>query len=505
MENKILLPSKRFLLASDEDVFLDVNLEQNHKLMPIDTLQKTVSSYEVYLDERSKSFDYRVYGNIFLVGTNILCDFDGINGYESVVEAQYYDPETELYRFTLDQVLINDNGWYFYKDNILPCNRTELEPKKERFDLIKKDEWSLFVTYAAEKNVQPLFFNGIDIKDGIALMGAADAEVDGKVLSFFACPLTHNLAAGDSVNIYNQNGFVKKCTVYQVGTADNGYKKNVFFVDEKIDFISNVMIDKYRFKKVVGEVESEYYSRWYKKLTSLDDYDAFRTSFSKNIYNDTNVSFVYPEGVDIEGLVDNLNRPLTELFVTVVKNKSSDFWGETLSAINVSISDINYDFNKVYQGGILNPVETLTTTQDLFFGNIVEYNKMDMLEVELNFAVHLFNTQNRLDNTLYESYYYKPHYRYQIKDLSEIIFKEDGLLTPPDYAETINLIKQWRAITNTDGYPYLNKHHYVYCNFNVFIKRQDPCDRYDIGSNALIAGKCIDLTPSKITNIEKIC
>lgn len=505
MENKFLLPSKRFLLASEEDTHLNLDIQQDASLLPIDVIRETVSNYEVYLEERSKSFDYRIYGNIFLVGTNILCNYDGVNGYESVEDFKYFDPETGLDRYTLDQVLFKDKGWFYYKDNETPCNRTELEPKKERFNLTKKDEWSLFVTYSAEKNLQPLLFNGIDISEGIALMGSADAEVDGKMLTYFACPLTHNLAAGDSVNIYNVNGFVKKCTVYQVGTNDNSYKKNVFFVDEKLDFITDVVADKYRFKKVIGDYESEYYSRWYKKLTEISDYDAFRTSFSKNIYNDTNVSFVYPEGVNIEGLVDNLNRPLTELFVTVVKNKHSDFWGETLSAINVSISNINYDFNTVYQGGTLLPVETLTTTQEYFFGNIVEYNKSVMLETELNFAVHIFNTKNRLDNTLYESYYYTPHYRQQIRDLSDIIFKDDGVVTVPDYAEDINGIRQWRNITITDGYPFLNKHHYVYSNFNVFIKRQDPCNRYDIGSNALIAGNCIDLTPSKIIDVEKIC
>jgi hypothetical protein len=505
MENKFLLPSKRFATASEQDLYLEVDLQQSSTLSPLDVFQKTTSNYQIYLQERSDSNNYRVNGNCFLIASNVLCEMDGEFGFEGVENARNYDPITGKPEFTVDEVLFKNDGWYYYINNNNFCQSTELEPKRERFQLTNVSAWYMFVTYPFAKNLKPLLFNGIDIKDGIAFMEGGSAELDGKELSYFICPLEHNLSIGDNINIYNEDGFVKKATVYQNGLLDNTYKKSVFFIDEKIDFIPTLTSKKYRFKKVIGDYESEYYSRWYKKLTQIGGYDVFRTAFSKNLFSDSNYSFVYPDTIDLTDVVDHLNRPLTELYISVIKSRNDPFWGNTLSAINTTYSNINYDFNMVYEGGTLSPVEVLTPPQDSFFGNIVEYNIKTLIETELNYAVHIFNSTNRLENTLFESYYYKPHYKADIKLLSEDITKEDGFVDVPNYAVELDGIKHWRDINENDAVPYLNKHHYIYYNFSTFIRRQDVCKRYMVGSNALISEPCPNFEPTKVINIEKEC
>jgi len=507
MGDRILKPSEKSLLAPDQDVFTSVGLQQTTSLSPLEKYQHNISAYDVYLQERAASTKYRIYGDTFLVGTNVLCNYTGLNGYEGVEAVRNYDESLKSYEFTTEEVLKNDKGFYYYIDpnGSDLCEKTELEPFRSRFDLTNASEWTVFVTYPFAKNLKPLFFNNININDGLAIFSAGNAEVNGKEVSFFVCALTHNLSVGDKINIYNENGFVKEATVYQLGASDNTYKKNVFFIDEKVSFTDEVFLKKYRFKKVIAGYESEYYSRWYKKMTTINDYDAFKTSFAANVFKDKNYSFVYPNTIDLKDVVDHLNRPLTELYISFVKNSDGVFWGKTLSALKLDYSNINYDYSLLYEGGLLESIEIVTETLEYFFGNIVEYNVKTLLEVELNYAMHVFNTKDRLENEFYESYYYRPHYRAEIKTFSDNISKEDGITEAPDYATEINGLKYWREIELSD-LPYLNKHHYVYNNLNVFIRRQDPCTiYYQVGNLPLIDGNCIDIDKNKIVSVEKIC
>jgi len=502
--SKILLPSKRNATASEQDVYLDTDLNQTGTLMPIDLFEKLISNYQVYLQEREDSTLYRAYGNLRLIATNVLCNFDGPNSYESVETMRNYDEELESYEFTLDEVLFQNNGWYYFINPSSSCLKTELEPQKTRFDLTEYTNWEIFLTYSHDINLKPILFNTIDIKDGIAIMSGGELEVDGKTLTYFVCPLMHNLVVGDTINLYNEDGFVSKFTVYQLGLNDNTYKKNVFFIDEKYDDSANVLSKKCRFKKIIGDVESQYYSRWYKKLTTVNDYDVFKTAFAQNLFQDQDASFIFPNSLDLVNVRDNLNRPVTELFLTLVKKGNNSFWGKTLCGLNTFLSNIDYDFNMLYEGGPLSEIEVVAD-QDVFFGNIVEYNERQLIETELNFAVHLFNTKNRIINSLFESYYYHPHYKVDLLVADDFISKEDGIVDPPDYAIDYNGLKAWRNLTQSDKIPFLNKNHYVYYNLNIFIRRQDPCKRYGIGDNALIEGKCLSLESTKIVDVTKIC
>lgn len=502
--DKIKLPASENITSSEQDVYLNKELIQTHSLMPISLFEKVVSNYDVYLQERLLNLKYRNYGNIKMIASNVLCNLDGVFGYEGVEEVRNYDVELQSYQYDLEDILYQNDGWFYYINPEESCNKFELEPQQHRFDLTDKLNWKLFLTYSHATNLKPIKFNGINIVDGIAIMASGEMEIDGKMLTYFVCPITHNLTEGNAINIYNQNGFVGKFTVYKLGLDDNTYKKNVFFIDQKVAFSTDVLPEKYRFKKTINDKESLYYSRWYRKLTNLNDYDIFKTSFAKNVFTDQDISFIFTETLDLTNIKDNLGRPVSELFLTIIKPRDQNFWGKTLCGLNTYLSNIDYDFNMLFEGGLLNPIEEIED-QDIFFGNIVEYNEQILLETELNFAVHIFNTKNRLDNSLYESYYFKPHYKVDLLIPEDFISKSDGINEPPDYAKDYNGLLAWRNLTPSPNIPFLNKHHYVYHNLNVFIRRQDPCKRYGIGDNALITGKCLNLDTSKIIDVTKIC
>lgn len=140
-------------------------------------------------------------------------------------------------------------------------------------------------------------------------------------------------------------------------TVDNTRK---FIVEEDtmdVFYIINnsyVNIDKtaqdISFKKVVSDIECEYYIRIFSKLPNFkyasgdtsNEYELYKNSgetineyqdikydfesqvsklaFAKNIYSDDIGEIVFMDDIDISNLHDNLGRPLTSLYLTFVKN-----------------------------------------------------------------------------------------------------------------------------------------------------------------------------------------
>lgn len=120
----------------------------------------------------------------------------------------------------------------------------------------------------------------------------------------------------------------------------------------------------YRIRRVVGNIESDYYLRVFKKLPNLknkkenltdeivkdknlfenylygDKHNAsvtkedgtkepymmdfnnehYKLAFNRTIYNDSSSQITFTDTIDIEHLVDNLGRPLHEFYVTIIKN-----------------------------------------------------------------------------------------------------------------------------------------------------------------------------------------
>lgn len=104
------------------------------------------------------------------------------------------------------------------------------------------------------------------------------------------------------------------------------------------------------YKKVVSDIECEYYARIFSRLPNfkwasedtsseyqiykenekvLNEYKGYkysfenhvsRLAFAKNIYSDDIGEIVYTDNIDIANLHDNLGRPLTSLYITFFKN-----------------------------------------------------------------------------------------------------------------------------------------------------------------------------------------
>ena len=153
--------------------------------------------------------------------------------------------------------------------------------------------------------------------------------------------------------------------------------------------------------------------------------EQYPLAFSKTIYNDENTQVVFTDSIDIDKLVDNLGRPLTELYITIIKrNKGHDIWYKKQKTAN-DLKNIEFAhcFGKLTCGleihtewsddeflkntrKIINDCNLITTKgtylddditieDDIFYGDVVELDTYNMKETVLSDVHFRFNTEQR--------------------------------------------------------------------------------------------------------------
>jgi hypothetical protein len=254
----------------------------------------------------------------------------------------------------------------------------------------------------------------------------------------------------------------------------------------------------------------------------VDDYEIFPLAFSQTIFEDKVNQFVINEDIDISDLVDNLGRPLSEIYISLIKTSSNNTFTKIKSGLNIphntnvdgkiSISDIRRITNDSTSHEPLRNVisgdDSVDISDTSFYGDIVEYNELEQREKILSEVYHRFNTINResqgnsLSNVDFngtnldlgirnEGYIYKPHHKIKIREFSAYI--EQGTsetLNKPDYAKSLNDGRYiWRDLLDIGfndmneeflDYPFLNGNHYINSNIILPLKRQDPFNKYGL-------------------------
>ena len=298
----------------------------------------------------------------------------------------------------------------------------------------------------------------------------------------------HNLHPNETVALYykaNQDGSynangdyysIPSVTVKGVGDKNGEMQSYFFYVDS--DDVANWFDSEGklisgitgRFSKVVFGAECLYYFRVFRRLPnfkdiSLDEERSYyigkynkekydfnseinKLAFANNIYGDNIVQIVYLDDIDVNGLTDNLERPLSDIYLTVVKsNKGHDLWypesgepkyndsgitiarafGKVTSGIDLppeerfskdynvhrihnisedSLENYHGEFTRAYEnispinwdgnGNVLKTLEDdITIEQEFFLGDLVEFSTTQYQESILEPVYHRFNTAQR--------------------------------------------------------------------------------------------------------------
>lgn len=267
---------------------------------------------------------------------------------------------------------------------------------------------------------------------------------------------------------------------------------------------------------------SEYYVRKFEVLTS-NEYSVYPCSYSSNLYPDTSDVtigsvndtwlFQFDQDVDIKNLITNRKGPVTEVYYTIIKRagKNPYIWSHVTSDwdYNYQTIDTNYlggnaielisQYNPAGIGSVEKSIprtesvnfngEVVPTPGSKYVGDFVDYNSAELLERTVSEIIHRFGVNTNANG---EGYYYKPFKKLELRKYSLNIEtagpNEIIIDIPGNYETYADGSIAWRDLL-TEGYfeegyngvdyPFLNTAHYIYFNYNLYVRRQLPTDLID--------------------------
>jgi len=544
----IVLGSKKYKSAINTDLTVDIPLVNNQKEIDEFDRSDIVDLSQIFDDERQSS-------NIFRLTTNM--DLLFYNAYIGTTGAFGYVPFTNNLYYVNSESSFNTNGWSGYpqyyefdfirNDNNVSGYTINSGTTPPHISFINKSastyNWTQYVSYAYENEYNKILQYNLNsvttltwvCGNGIPFYVVNPFNYDGRDLVSFVCPVEHNLSVGEFVEIefnfgwagYNGN---KVFQVYSLGNYGYNSDKYIFNLYNN-GFTGNTFfnLSQGTFKRIIdinnsAETMSKYYVRKHKIITNVGDSILTKCGFEQNIFNikrqyefgtltpDKVSRITQKEGsqsyllsfsrdIDISKYRDNLNRPLTELFITVINNGYFGWMNKPI-ANNISIRE-GYQYNLGpsvssywdYTNGSVNlsTIPTASYTKpggftfyynqnlksgDTINGDYCEFNQFEQKERiisqlyhKISFNENLFIIQSATTNP--NGYYYKPHNLIQLRVYSDYL--EEGSLNEIDnvpyysYYSNYKNTFIWRDLYTYGfidesgkgvNYPFLNGTHY---------------------------------------------
>jgi hypothetical protein len=536
----IIQSTEKYKAAPAVDQEITISLENSTKQSTEFDRSETINLQDVYNNERQK---YQIFRPTFTVDYLYDNTITGTTTYIPFRDNLYYVDAIESKA---------DNVWkgfpqYYEFDFFRP------DVKDQHFTYTAKSaytyNWMYYLTYPHKNNPnKSLFYTSPTFgtinwiaNDGIPF-SITRLIFNGSSIIQFKCIAPHGLTSGEYAELsfkYNQDNLFP---VYSLGNGSYGSDEYIFNVFD-IGYTGNTFINGRTgtFRRVINpdnrvETTSEYYIRVHKTITTVDDLTVTKNAFQKNNFsekrqleiasitpnnitriskknNSNSYNFTCARDININGLLDNQKRPITELFLTIINRGYSGYfneptpnttqglkegWGFNLSTVN----NPWWDLTNVYSNaGIETGSYTLTSgvTKTFFYnkdlalgseidGDFCEWNDYTQTErvispyyQKIKFNEKVFQTvvgNNPLaTNTNGLGYYYKPHYPMTIRVFSDYIETNgsDNIDNLPNYAYYSNSDREfrWRDIYTYGfidnlgrgvNYPFLNGAHYPYQN-----------------------------------------
>jgi hypothetical protein len=429
--------------------------------------------------------------------------------------------------------------------------------------------WNFFISYAFEndynKQLQAIFKVPNDptplyptvnwtVSDGIPFV-IKNSTYNGRDIIQFRSPIKHGLSVGEFFQVssnfrYTGSSVIDIHQVYSLGDDTFGSDEYVFNI-VNIGFTGSTFNDggqgtakRLLLKDNVTDTISKYYIRRNKILTNIDDIVVTKTGFEQTAFR--NVKKYEPanltpnltsrisvkEGsqaysvtvnniLDINNLLDNQKRPISELFFTVMwkgyfgwtfgvnDSQTNNYypmkqgWGFNIPSVNTnnipnnwwdnnfSLSNTTFlftDYQRIVNGNQYNftYLDSLQKGDELD-GDLCEWNDFEQKERvisrvyhKIKFNPNLFDINQSLEttNSNQRGYYYNPLHSMTIRVFSDYIENGDKRTVEniPNYSyfTTTNDQFIWRDLypygyVDSSGlgvdYPFLNGVHYPYNNF----------------------------------------
>jgi hypothetical protein len=535
MNNYIIVPSiYRNKIGDEIDSQISVDLVNSSKELIEFDRSVNIDLKELYEKEKSASFKIRPVYNISYLYNNI---------YSGTTTTKYED---ELIYPLKSSLIIQSKN---VRKGLLQSYEFDFfRPKTKNafgFESISAFtyNWNYYLTYPSsedDKKILSIGFKGKDFEwvagDGIPFV-SENITINGFNVTKIICGLNHNLNLGESVMIKIDNN-ESLHNILSFGDGSFNSEKtiiNIININDKIKGNVSGTLRRVTNSANSGETISKYYIRKHKVIKGGDRVVATKAGFQSGIYDgietlsydDNNnkfptkrigsnksYNFTIQDEIDIEGIVDNRNRPLTELYLTILfkgysgffasKNKPmkqgwdfnrsesvSDWWDDSNTLSNSNIMAISYSDDAKSNFYYYNPPNE-------FDGDFCEYNEYNQEEIVISdFYYKIKHNESVFRVAGYDNnksgYYYKPHNRMTLKVFSNYV-ESVGLTSKdniPSYAFYSKFDAQfrWRDIysvgffdENSNGvnYPYVNDTFYPFSD--VIFKLIPDTSGYDFNS-----------------------
>ena len=556
-EIRIVLGSKQYAGNTDKDIWIQPSLIGDRREFIEGDRSINVNQQVLFDNERQKSDKFRIAGKITNIFNNTL---SGKTSYDPFKNDLYYTNG-------INDATNGASAWEGYPQfNEFTISRNSGINGHTTF--VSKSastyNWSTYITYAfSSTTAQTMSYTnerfgitnyGFKVGDGIPYV-IDTSSVNGKKLVYFYCATNHNLKEGMYVNLSTPINGKTTFKVYSLGDGSYGSESNVFSIYDMKFTPSNVQTGTFgNFKKIVnitnsGETMSKYYIRLNKVILTPKDGNIVKGGFENNPFpikkkleysaltpNQTQrvsvkegsqtYSFTFDKDININGLIDNNGKPISELFFTIIergymgwfnkpyvningnqialdigwkfnilKNTIDNWWDctSTINKDNIPVESYIVNNQQFYYNGLLNE-------GDILKGDFCEYNDIEQKEYVLSPMLHKYSFNQGLfyDNSvpnLPSGYAYQPHNPIKIREYSDYIEtgSKDLVDNIPGYAWFSEFEETWfwrdlyqYGFIDSEGVglniPFINGAHYPFLNL-LFL--QYPLKR-NVGVNTTL-------------------
>ena len=564
---RIVRGVSRYAGSQNKDVSLTPLISADRRTLIQGNRNRSLNLVDQFEAEREYSSTYRLYGKIDIIYNNVISGESVDNNY---IENMYFMPDwigctttpcigtppsmtfdfippkkygiTAAFNDGYDEVNAYQDNWVTYISYVYSANTGQS------------------MTYYSDYTGATAGMNFI-AADGIPFeVEIISGETpDSQLIARLICPVPHNINAGEYIQLQPNPTPIGVANIvtsldieYTYGGVPLSHQDNIF----KVDFLGNTLTnsgpyivninigtfpanitgsdDIGTFKRIVnignsGETISQYYVHEHKLITNSNDYTLDNAGFEEGIYRkegrvfpasktpDNTIktiiredfkSYLWNCNVDIDREVyyDNLNRPVSDFYLTIFTTNGNLVWDFT-TAPNFSPAGYGWDWNFRNTGNVDPAIDNATNptrlTQnppsginlpikgDVFRGAFVEYNPHELKEYIISEIGHAlkFNTAAMVEvgasTTVLSKQKYQPHHRIPIRKFSDTITQNNDFTTSPQYSRYLQSEEthRWRPILPVGfyeelgghkklgvSYPYLNDAHYPYLGIKFMLE-----------------------------------
>jgi hypothetical protein len=555
-EIRVVLGTLRYKSAPETSLALQVPFVQNVKEIIEYDRSVTISLAQAFDDERQKSTVFRPTAKFSIIFKNAYTGKTNYNPFENNLS---YVNTKELAKRQCAEGANNVSWIGFPQYNEFDFIRNDYNvvgytvPPNNHISFITKSassyNWNYYLSYPYSNNKTKTLNYTDSVSssqtnwvcgNGIPFIITNVIDSGNNLLSF-RCPVKHGLIEGEYVELNISYLGNKYFEVYSLGNGLVNSESTVFNI-YNYGFTGTTFNDgiKGTFKRVIdinnpADTTSEYYVKQLKIISSDKDCVLNKSGFEQNVFGQNrkfegsgftpdkqskvtvregsqSYNVTFNKDFDLNKLVDNQKRPISEVFVTViwkgyfgwmfgangqlkqgydfnlqlVSGKPSTWWSRTNTSSNTGFPMDSYTTPLNTLGSRFYYVKTLPEGT-VIDGDFCEWNDYDQTERTLStlyhkmtfnetfFDVRLGKNESNLNQL---GYYYQPNHKMTLRVYSDYIEEGDSnnIVGLPNYAyfSTSNNSFIWRDIytygyIDQDNrgvdYPFINGKHYPYKNF----------------------------------------